>query len=132
VSGAPPYVDRHGTDVPAPVPQVWTALRSYADSSLVAPPLLGRLLGADPLGGFAVTDEVPGERLDLAGRHRFSRYLLRFELTATAGGTRLEALTFADFPGVRGRAYRSLVIGSGLHVVAVDAMLRSVRRASTR
>jgi hypothetical protein len=132
VTGPLPYVDRHGTDVPAPAPRVWTALRSYADSSLVAPPLLGRLLGADPLGGFAVTDEVPGSRLDLAGRHRFSRYLLRFELTATAAGTRLEALTFADFPGLHGRAYRLLVIRSGLHVVAVEAMLRAVRRASTR
>jgi hypothetical protein len=127
-----PYVDRHGTEVPAPVPQVWTALRSYADSSLVAPPLLGRLLGVEPLGGFAVTDEVTGERLDLSGRHRFSRYLLRFELTATAAGTRLEALTFADFPGVHGGAYRLLVLGSGLHVVAVEAMLRAVRRASSR
>jgi hypothetical protein len=132
VSDRLPYVDRHGTEVAAPPAQVWTVLRSYVDSSLVAPRVLGRVLGTDPPGGFAVTEEVPGERLDLSGTHRFSDYLLRFELTPGGPGTRLEAVTFAAFPGVTGGAYRVLVIGTRLHVVAVEGMLRTVRRAATR
>lgn len=49
---------------------------------------------------------------------------------APGGGTLLRATTYAEFPGLRGRGYRALVIGSRLHVVATRGMLRSVARAS--
>ena len=39
--------------------------------------------------------------------------------------------TYAAFPGVRGRVYRALVIGSQGHAVATNGMLRSVRRLVT-
>ena len=137
-----PFVDEHGTRIAAPRELVWTALRRYVDSSLVEPSgdssrddsshLLGRLLGTEPRSGFAVAREVPNRHLGLAGRHRFARYLLVFEVADTDGGqTLLTARTYAAFPGPRGRIYRALVIGSRGHVVAVKRMLRSVRRLTT-
>ena len=73
-----------------------------------------------------------GRRLELVGRHRFSRYALVFTLSDDAGGTRLAAETWAEFPGVQGRAYRAAVIGTRGHVVMVRRMLAAVaRRASS-
>jgi hypothetical protein len=69
--------------------------------------------------------------LGLSGRHRFSRYLLVFQLAdAGDGTTAVSARTFADFPGVHGRVYQTLVIGSRAHVLAVRSMLRSIGRSS--
>ncbi len=67
----------------------------------------------------------------LTGRHRFSRYRLEFELGDLANGeTVLSARTYAAFPGIAGQVYRALVIGSRAHVVAVQGILRSIRRSS--
>jgi hypothetical protein len=94
---------------------------------------LARILGTMPRSGFEVAQAVPAETLTLAGRHRFSRYALVFELhDAAGGGTVLSAKTYASFPGLRGRVYRVLVIGAGAHVVATGHMLRDVRRLSLR
>ena len=80
--------------------------------------------------GFGIEQDVPGEQLGLAGRHRFSVYRLVFELSEVADETQLSARTYAEFPRWRGRAYRALVIGTGLHVVATKQILRSIRRAA--
>ena len=94
--------------------------------------LLTRVLGCSPRSGFGVASRVEGERLELAGRHRFSRYRLVFDLTeAASGGTRLSATTYAAFPGPHGTAYRLLVIGSRLHVLATRRMLASVTARAT-
>ena len=67
----------------------------------------------------------------MAGRHRFSHYRLVFELVDAADDeTHLSARTYAEFPGLRGRVYRALVIGTRLHVLATNQILRSVRRAA--
>jgi hypothetical protein len=129
----PPFVDEHHTTIAAPRDAVWAALRGYADSSLRVGEhsLVARLLGTVPSAGFAVSRELPYHQLRLAGRHRFSRYLLVFELTTRPDGqTRLSARTYATFPGLLGGVYRALVIGSRFHVVAVRRMLRSIRRSS--
>lgn len=126
-----PYIDEHRIEIAAPRDLVWTALRRYADSSLRLAVPLDRLLGTEPPSGFAVAREVPSKHLGLAGRHRFSRYLLEFDLVDGTGGTTLlSARSYAAFPGLHGRAYRAMVIGAGGHVVAVKYMLRSIRRAS--
>ena len=66
-----------------------------------------------------LTIAAPHERLTLTGRHHFSRYLLVFDLgDAPDGATRLRATSYAAFPGPHGRVYRTLVIGTRLHVVA--------------
>ena len=109
---------------------MWQALRAYVDKMLAANSagVFARLLGAQPSAGFAVSEEVPEERLVLTGRHRFSRYALVFELTRSETQTVLKALTYAVFPGPHGRAYRLLVISSRLHVLATRQMLSSVER----
>lgn len=131
--GVPTFVDERRSTIATPRERVWGALRRYVDTSLTKEtdnPLV-RLLGTGPRSGFAVTAEVPGTRLELSGRHRFSRYLLVFELADAGDGTTdVVARTFADFPGVHGRVYRALVIGTRLHVLAVRAMLRSIHRSS--
>jgi hypothetical protein len=128
-----PYVDEHTITIGAPRTVVWTALQRFvvADLLLADRHPLGMILGTEPRGGFAVSDSAPAERLTLVGRHRFSRYLLRFGLTVVAdGATQLSARTYAAFPGVRGRVYRALVIGTGAHRVATRRILRAVRRRS--
>jgi len=125
-----PFVDEHHTAIDAPADVVWQALRAYVDKMLAANSagVFARLLGAQPSAGFAVSEEVPEERLVLTGRHRFSRYALVFELTRSETQTVLKALTYAVFPGAHGRAYRLLVISSRLHVLATRRMLSSVER----
>jgi hypothetical protein len=128
-----PYIDEHSITVDAPRDRVWTALRRYADASIGAPEggLLAKLLGTDPARGFAVTESRPGHHLGLSGKHRFSRYLLTFDLSELPdGGTRLSARSYGEFPGLLGRTYRTLVIGTRGHVLAVRHMLRGIRRHS--
>ncbi|HEX3224160.1 MAG TPA: hypothetical protein VHR35_16490 [Nocardioides sp.] len=123
-----PFVDEHRACLPHPRERVWSALDRYAARSLRLPPRLALVLGTDPAEGFARTTVRAPERLDLEGRHRFSTYLLRFDLDENGDGTVLRASTYAVFPGLRGRVYRALVIGSGGHAVAVRRMLRAVER----
>lgn len=130
-----PYVDEHAVTIDAPRAAVWAALERYANESLCTSKaeLLGRALGADPPSGFGVAARDPERRLALAGRHRFSRYRLVFELDdAPDHGTVLRALTYAVFPGLRGLVYRTLVIGTRLHVLATRGMLHTVRRRCVR
>ncbi|MFR9779694.1 hypothetical protein ACL02O_27020 [Micromonospora sp. MS34] len=137
-----PFVDEHEVLVPAPAADVWRALAGQVPGArgrsgsalahlLAAVPrrATGRLF--DPgatVPGFAVTESVPGRLVRLKGRHRFSRYALVFTLTPGPGGTRLSARTYAAFPGVPGRLYRLVVIGSGGHRLLVTRMLHAARR----
>jgi hypothetical protein len=128
-----PYVDEHAITIAAPRGRVWIALQHYAATSMRIPEgnPVARLLGTQPRSGFEVVDSTAVSRLTLAGRHRFSRYRLTFDLTDDAEGmTQLRARTYALFPGVGGQVYRVLVIGSRAHVIATRHMLRSVRRLS--
>jgi hypothetical protein len=77
---------------------------------------IARLLGAQLPAGFEVLDSAPAHSLTLAGRQRFARYMLTFELTDAAQvATYLRAQTCALFPGARGQAYRALVISTRAH-----------------
>lgn len=128
-----PYVDEHSVRIPVSRDAVWAALQRYVASSLSGAEgsPLTKILGTEPRAGFEVLDSVPTDRLTLIGRHRFSRYMLTFELAdATVGATQLRAQTYAAFPGMHGRVYRALVIGTRLHVVATNHLLRSIRRLS--
>ncbi|MPZ95316.1 MAG: hypothetical protein GEU96_10500 [Propionibacteriales bacterium] len=132
-AGSLPYVDEHAIRIPAARELVWTALQRYVATDLLIAHgnPLARILGTEPHAGFEVSESTWGESLALVGRHRFSRYLLRFELVdATAGDTHLRAQTYAAFPGVRGRVYRALVIGTRAHDAATTHVLRSIRRQS--
>jgi hypothetical protein len=125
-----PYVDEHHVTVEAAPEAVWAGLQAYVGRTL-APgrrTVLTRLLGTRPDSGFEVTEEAPGRRLVLGGRHRFSEYFLVFELDPLGEQTVLRALTYARFPGPHGRVYRLLVISSRAHVLATTQLLASIRR----
>ena len=133
--GELPFVDEHSILIAASRDHVWSTLRRYVDSTfgVSARNPLARILGTDPPAGFEVEREIPGEQLDMTGRHRFSRYRLVFALADAADDeTQLSARTYAEFPRLRGRAYRALVIGTRLHVLATNQILRSIRRAALR
>ncbi len=53
-------------------------------------------------------------------------YKLIFLLSDADGGTRVAAQTWAAFPGLKGRIYRALVIGSGGHRIVVRRMLKRI------
>jgi hypothetical protein len=127
-----PYVDEHAVEVRAPRDRVWRALDDYVRTSLGISNRhpLGPVLGTRPRSGFAVAATVPGEQVELEGRHRFSVYRLVFDVAdgSSPGTAVLRATTHAAFPGPHGRAYRLLVISSRVHVVATTGMLRTIRR----
>ncbi len=140
-----PYVDEHAVEVAAERAATWESLLRVAEGfvSNGFAPRFARLVGcADtaaagprPLAvgsafpGFHVASAVPEEELGLAGSHRFSDYALIFRLDeAGAGRTRLRAETRASFPGLKGSAYRGLVIGTRGHVLATRRILGAVKR----
>jgi hypothetical protein len=130
-----PYVDEHAIRVEEPPEQVWFALQRYVATSLdvAEGSRLARVLRTEPRAGFEMVESKVPERLVLGGRHRFSRYVLAFELAnATGGATQLRAQTYAAFPGVSGQLYRTLVIGTGAHTIATRHVLRSIRRLSVQ
>ncbi|MHA7649689.1 SRPBCC family protein [Mycobacterium sp. ML4] len=113
-----PYIDEHAIAVNAAPAEAWAALlhtmcRDPGDPATV------------PIG-FTLEEATPPRRLALKGRHWFAKYRLVFEVDPERDGVRLRALTFADFPGLRGTVYRALVIGSGGHRIVVRRMLRRV------
>jgi len=132
VGPQPPYVDEHQVVMRAPRDRVWAALTSYVEGVLATghSSVVTRLLGAVPASGFGESSRADGDRLELIGRHRFSQYRLVFSLHDAGAATALRATTYAAFPGLHGRAYRALVIGTRLHVLATRRMLDAVRRRS--
>ena len=137
-----PYVDEHAQPVEARADVVWEALLGILRRSMGSSATFARALGCDPaegtpgfagrrgeaVPGFRVVDSEPGRRLALRGRHRFSRYALTFLLD----GDRLRAQTHAVFPGLLGRLYRALVIGTGAHRMVTRRLLRRVGREAAR
>jgi hypothetical protein len=120
-----PYIDEHATTVDANREETWSALlrmmcRDPHDPSTVPT-------------GFVLDEARPPVRFALKGRHPFAVYRWVFELDTEAGDphrTRLRALTWADFPGVHGKIYRMLVIGTGGHRIAVRWTLKRIAAAA--
>jgi hypothetical protein len=148
-----PYIDTHTRMIEAPRERVWESLlgtlRRQFRGGLPRPIIAAWGLEqftrhGDWNGSVAVGDTITGFRaaeverlrlLTLRGRHRFSRYELRFELEPRdTRAVELRAVTSAVFPGPHGRLYRLLVIDSGGHRVAVRRMLSAVadRASATR
>ncbi len=128
-----PYIDEHRTQVGVTPERAWAAVREVARPFVTgsAPRLFAAAWRLEPASGFAVAEETPPRRLALRGRHRFSRYELAFEVDPTPGGATVRARTSAVFPGVAGRAYRALVIGTGGHRLAVRRILRQIEQRAT-
>lgn len=132
----------------APVEQTWEALLPVVRGSFSgrATGRVAGALGCNPaeasgevgrigstIPGFVITRAIEPAVLALQGEHRFSRYGLVFRLEPTRdGNTLLRAETRAEFPGLKGKVYRTLVIGTRGHVVAVNRILRAVRGRAER
>jgi hypothetical protein len=141
-------VDEHEVEVGASADRTWEALLRTVDGTLSSDRSArgARLLGCEdaeaagprPLApgasipGFHVEVADRPRELALVGAHRFSRYALIFRLDPDDGATRLRAETRAEFPGLRGRAYRALVIGSRMHVVVTRRLIAAVKRRAER
>ena len=127
--GELPFVDEHSRAVTAAPPAAWEATLAVATAMAQgdAGPL-GRILGVDPRAGFEVAEVVEGERVALAGRHRFSRYRAELRVEPLGEGSLVRFRTLAEFPGPHGRVYRGLVIGSRGHVIGVKWILRRIAR----
>ena len=140
-----PYIDEHRMHVEAPPEHVWRALLAVLSTQFAGARgvPVKRLLGLTPAelrgdwcGTLHVGDSLPGFsvaeineplRLALRGQHRFSRYALVFELDPSgATDCTLRAQSWGTFPGLAGRGYRALVIGTGGHRVVVRRMLRTI------
>jgi hypothetical protein len=138
-----PWVDEHAIELDGRPAVVWPALLRTVEkmTSGGAAPRYARLVGSadtesggprplevgSTVPGFHVAELIPERLLSLRGSHHFSDYELVFRLEPLGGvRTRLVAETRADFPGVRGRAYRALVIGTRMHVLVVRRVLRGV------
>ncbi len=144
-----PHVDEHALVVAAGRDATWAALLRAAEGSVSsgAAPRLARLLGCEDtaasgprplaegsaLPGFHVAVAVAPQELALAGGHRFSNYALVFRLDELdEGRTRVRAETRAEFPGLKGRVYRALVIGTRMHVLATRRILGAVKARAGR
>ncbi|WP_199254067.1 hypothetical protein [Mycolicibacterium mengxianglii] len=122
-----PYIDEHAIPVDADLASTWSAIlrvlcRNPADPTTV------------PFG-FVLDDAAPPHEFALRGRHRFAAYRLTFVLSdvshdAAHPRTRVVAETRATFPGVKGRFYRAMVIGSGGHRMVVRRMLKHIAAQS--
>jgi hypothetical protein len=114
-----PYIDEHAITVAANRQETWSAVlrvmcRDPHDPSTVPT-------------GFVLDEARPPERFALKGRHPFAIYRWVFELDdAAPQRTHLRAATWADFPGLHGKIYRALVIGTGGHRVAVRSTLKRI------
>jgi hypothetical protein len=127
-----PRVDEHYTHVRATPERTWDAVMRLVRSRLLRPAPSGfiALWHLEPTSGFVVTEETAPRHLALRGRHRFSRYELSFEIRPGSDGVTLGARTSAEFPGLTGRAYRALVIGTGGHRIIVNRMLNAIARSA--
>jgi hypothetical protein len=144
-----PFVDEHSTEVAAPPALAWDSLLTVAERSFGSGRVgrFARLLGCEdvaaagprPLAegstvpGFHVAVAEPPRELALAGRHRFSRYALTFRLDELgAGRSRLRGETRAEFPGLKGAVYRTLVIRTRIHVLVTRRILAAVKARAER
>jgi hypothetical protein len=118
-----PYIDEYDISVPADREDTWAAVLRVMCRDPEDP-------ATAPIGFTLDVAERPS-RYAIKGRHPFAVYRLVFELDEDGPHrTRLRAQTWADFPGVRGTAYRALVIGSGGHRIMVRRMLRQIAQSA--
>jgi hypothetical protein len=144
-----PHIDEHAVEIDAAPDAVWDALLRVVDGSFgsAATGRAARLLGCadvDPSGprplaagsalpGFHVEVAERPQMLALAGSHRFSDYALIFRLEDLPNNhTRLRAETKAAFPGFKGRIYRTVVIGTRVHVLVTRRLLGAIKHRAER
>ncbi|MFI9407851.1 hypothetical protein [Nocardia sp. NPDC052316] len=117
------YIDEHARSVNANRDRVWQALLKVVCKDPADPTTVP--------SGFELEAAQAPARLAMKGRHWFSEYALVFELADEgASRTRVSAKSWGDFPGLHGKIYRALVIGSGGHQIVVRRLLRRIAAAA--
>ncbi len=144
-----PHIDEHSTAIAATTDTTWDALLRVVEGSFAsgASARGARLLGcADTvasgprpladgsvLPGFHVETAQAPRELAIVGGHRFSDYALIFRLDDEgADRTVLRAETRATFPGLKGGAYRAMVIGTRIHVLVTRRILGAAKHRAER
>jgi hypothetical protein len=144
-----PYIDEHAAEIAAPAASTWDSLLTVAERSFgsAGTARFARLLGCEDLRAsgprpLAAGSNMPGfhvavadspRELALAGCHRFSRYALVFRVDEVdGGGSRLRAETRAEFPGLKGGVYKTLVIRTRMHVLVTRRILAAVKARAER
>ena len=144
-----PQVDEHSIAIEATPDAAWDALLRVVEGSFAsgASTRGARLLGCadtvasgprpladgSALPGFHVETAQRPKELAIAGAHRFSDYALIFRLDERDGKrTVLRAETRAAFPGLKGSAYRAMVIGTRIHVLVTRRILSAAKRSAER
>ena len=143
-----PFVDQHAVAIDADPRTTWDALLEVTlrMGGGRPGPLISRALGAfytevrgepgetgSTIPGFVVARSIPTAVLALMGQHRYSRYALIFRIVESVdGASELSAETRAEFPGLQGRVYKTLVIGTRGHVLATRHILANVRKRAER
>lgn len=143
-----PLLDEHEVPAEATPEEVWTALPGALSAAFHRSRArwLAAILRCEDRGGEGGFDAGSGEtlagfrvarsdaprRLALEGQHRFSRYRLTFEIEPGGSGSRVRAVTHAEFPGLRGALYRAAVVGSGGHRIVTRRILASIARRAER
>jgi hypothetical protein len=143
-----PFVDQHVIGIRADPGATWDALLDVVRGMGTGRqgPRISRALGAfytevegepgevgSTVPGFVVARSIPPGLLALMGQHRYSRYALIFSIVESAeGNSELSAETRAEFPGLQGEVYKTLVIRSRGHVLATRHILTSVRKRAER
>ncbi|MHB8680812.1 MAG: SRPBCC family protein [Acidimicrobiales bacterium] len=145
MADVPPLIDVHRVEIDSDAAQAWAGVVDVVGRlDGAAPRLLADVLGCTPrrasgdagaagstIPGFAVEVSDPPHTLRLAGRHRFAHYVLEFEVAELGPGrVEVSATSSGSFGGPAGLVYRLLVLRSGFHVLAVEAMLRRVKRVA--
>lgn len=117
-----PYIDEHAIAIDATAAETWSALLKVMCSDPNDP-------STAPLG-FALDEATPPLRFVLKGRHPFAVYRWVFELDDKGPQqTLVRSQTWAAFPGLHGKVYRALVIGTGAHRVVVRRVLKRIAAA---
>ena len=141
------HIDEHGILIMASRERAWEALLETVPRAFSGVGgRIAKLLGCSEtersgepsrigstIPGFMVARVIEPAALALEGQHRFACYGLIFSLEPKEDEeTLLRAETRAEFPGVKGRIYRALVVGTKGHVIVVDRLLRAVKRRAER
>ncbi|GAA5090277.1 hypothetical protein [Nocardia iowensis] len=117
------YIDEHARSVDANRDRAWKAVLQVVCKNPADP--------STAPSGFVLDSAAAPARLALKGRHWFSEYALIFELDDEGPSrTRVRAKSLANFPGLHGKIYRALVIGTGAHKFVVRGMLRRIAAAA--
>ncbi|MGW4327720.1 hypothetical protein ACWEKR_17690 [Nocardia sp. NPDC004573] len=116
------YIDEHARSIDANPDRAWKALLKVVCHDPHEP---------SAPSGFVIDSVAEPHRLALRGQHWFAKYALIFELDEEGPSrTRVRARSFGDFPGLHGRIYRALVVGTGGHRLVVRQMLRRIAAAA--